>query len=147
LRPGDAYIITFILLLAVIFFGYVWPTFRLFRSFDRIEQNAKRRITARELQAWGTNLLAQQPLGQYRYRVAELGTNFPKQLLGLWKNPPDVIVYKLSTNNSGTVAPGWVYIAWGSGFMGQSGFEIGPTNFISYKGGHEWSDGVYFRRK
>lgn len=143
MRSGDAIIITIILVLAVLFFGYVWPTFRLFRSFDHIEQNAQRRITARELQAWATNLLAQHPSG--RIRVSALGTNFPKELLGLWKLPPDIFVNESRTNNAGTVDPGWVQLIWGSPMVGHCGFEIGPTNFTAFKSRrHAWSDGVYF---
>jgi len=138
LRPGAATSII-ILVLAAVFFGFVWPTFRSWSSFDRIEQNAKRRIAARELQAWATNLMAHSPPGQNRYRIADLGTNFPKQLLGLWKRPPDVIVYNL-----GPVKMNWVRVTWGSAFPGHRGFEIGPTNFTGYYRGHEWSDGVYF---
>jgi len=141
--PGDAVILGIILVVATIFFGYVWPFFRVIWSFDRIEQKAKRRITAPELQAWATNLLAQQPLGQHRYRVADLGTNFPQQLTGLWKRPPDVIIY-----NSGPGHINWVRVTWGSGGLGHCGFNIGATSSLLYsinrKNSHEWSDGVYF---
>ena len=146
LRPGDAIIFAIILVVAAICLGYVWPFFREIRSFDSIEKRAQRKITARELQAWATNLLAHYPPGHYR--AVALGTNFPKQLLGHWTVSPSVIVNESHSNSSGAVAPGWVYVAWSSGFMGQCGFEIGPTNFASYNSkSHAWSDGVYFRSK
>ena len=140
--PGDVAIITIILIVAI-FIGCVWLTFGPWWSFDRIEQKAKRRITAPELQAWATNLMAQQPPGQHHYRVEALGTNFPKQLLGLWKHPPRVIIYNL-----GPGRVNWVRITWGSGLLGHCGFNIGATNSLLYsinrKNSHEWSDGVYF---
>ena len=142
MRPLNAIIIVINLLLTAVFVGYVWPIFREFRSFSRLEQRAQSSITARELQAWATDLLEQYPPGETH--VTALDTNFPKQLRGLCGYPPSIIVYESRTNNAGTVDPGWVCLAWGSPLSGYCGFEIGPTNFPGHRSGHAWSEGVYF---
>lgn len=118
----------------------IWPTYSLFSSFDRLEQNARKAVTGQQLQAWATNLLAHPPHG-YTSATA-LGTNFPQPLLRLWRRPPDIMVYEASTNHAGLTA--WVRLTWGSGFLGHCGFEIGPTNFTGNKGGTAWQPGVYF---
>jgi hypothetical protein len=118
---------------------YVLP-FRVFWSFDHIEQHAKKVITAAELQAWATNLLTRYPTNSTP-RVSELGTNFPPQLLGLYRHSPYVqISEEESTNN-----PACVYLMWGGGMIGHCGFEIGETNFVSYRShARAWQPGVYF---
>ncbi len=35
-------------------------------------------------------------------------------------------------------------LTWGGGFIGHSGIEIGPTNFVSFRSEDKWQDGVYF---
>ena len=120
--------------------GLVWPTYSLFSSFDRLEQNARRAVTGQQLQAWATNLLAQQPPGYTT--AAALGTNFPSQLMGLWRHPPSIVINEGDTNEA--TFPSWVGVTWGSGFLGHCGFEIGPTNFTGNKGGTAWHPGVYF---
>ena len=44
--------------IAGLFIAIVWPIYSVIQSFDHLEENAKRVITAPELQAWATNLLA-----------------------------------------------------------------------------------------
>jgi hypothetical protein len=131
-----------LVVIAVVLF--VWPAYRLFRSFDLLEQNAKAKITGTELQTWATNLLANHPPGHTT--VAKLGTNFPQQLLGLYRHPPYVFIYESGTNQLGDVDPGWVRLVWGSGFMGHCGFEVGPAEFKSRRPGNMWQQGVYFYR-
>jgi hypothetical protein len=132
-----------LVLIAVVLF--VWPAYRVFRSFELIEPKAKAKITGTELQTWAINLLATHPPGLTT--VERLGTNFPQQLLGLYRHEPWIIVYESTTNRDDSVNPGWVRITWGGGYMGHSGFEIGPTNFTSYKReANAWHDGVYFYR-
>lgn len=111
-------------------------------SYDHLERNAEKVITAAELQAWATNVLAQYPATN-RVGIPELGTNIPKALLGLTSHHigPDIrLVHPENTN----LAP-CVRVIWGSGFLGASEFEIGPTNFID-KSGTMWAPGVYFLR-
>ena len=114
-------------------------------QFDHLERNARRVIAASELQIWATNLLTQYPTNDgLSLRVQDLGTNFPKQLQGLApKLGPHVWIYQGREADS----PGWVRLHWGSGFLGTSGFEIGPTNFVSRRTGHAWQPGVYFYTK
>ena len=129
--------------LVLCFAAYIYVGCKPVRQFDNLERNAKKVITAAELQAWATNLLAQHPSNAH-LRISELGTNFPRQLLGLApKLGPSVYVYEGYDTNS----PAWVRLYWGSGFLGAHGFEIGPTNFVSYKSGRTWSPGVYFYDK
>jgi hypothetical protein len=117
---------------------YMLP-FRVYRAFDHIEQRAKKRITANELQAWATNLLAH-PLTNLNPSVSELGTNFPKQLRSLYRHPPYIQVNEATTNY-----PAYVYLMWGGGLIGHCGFEIGPTNYVSYRShARTWQPGVYF---
>jgi len=109
-------------------------------QFDLLEHNARKAITAAELQTWATNLLAQHPTPG-TLKLSELGTNFPHQLRNLApKLGPMVVIFEGQDTNS----PSWVFVRWGSGFLGSHGFEIGPTNFVSDRPGHAWQPGVYF---
>ncbi len=125
--------------LAPLFFIFIWPTQRAFRSFDNLERNAKRVVTGAQLQAWATGLLAASPTDTTP-RVSQLGTNFPAQLLGLYRNPPYIQIQEGDTNSSASI-----YLMWGGGMIGHCGFEIGPTNFVSYRShARAWQPGVYF---
>jgi hypothetical protein len=135
-------ILIFMGVVAIVVVLFVWPAYRLFRSFELLEQNARAKITGTELQSWATNLLAHHPPGYTT--VERLGTNFPRQLIGLYRHQPSILIYESTTNKDDSVNPGWVRVVWGSGFMGHTGFEIGPTNFRGYKRGNEWQEGVYF---
>jgi hypothetical protein len=122
-----------------LYFIFIWPTQRVFRSFDNLERNAKRVITGTQLQTWATGLLALSPTNA-SLRVSALGTNFPAQLLGLYTNPPYIQIQEADTNS-----PASVYLMWGGGMIGHCGFEIGPTNFVSYRShARAWQSGVYF---
>lgn len=97
-------------------------------------------ITPEELQKWATNLLKLYPTDRM-LTLSDLGTNFPRQLRGLApKLGPYVVVYAGNDTNS----PSWVFVRWGSGFLGSHGFEIGDTNFVSHRRAHAWAPGVYF---
>jgi hypothetical protein len=73
-------------------------------------------------------------------RVSELGTNFPAQLLALYRHPPYIQVQEANTNS-----PASVFLMWGGGFIGHCGFEIGATNFVSHRANaRAWQPGVYF---
>jgi len=119
-----------------VLFGIVWPTFSLFRSFDHLEQNARKRMSGSELQAWALGLLSQYPT-ETNFWSGRLGTNFP--LRSLYHVPAYVGVHEATSNS-----PPYVFLMWGGGFIGHCGFEIGPTNFVSYRPGHKWQEGVYF---
>ena len=132
---------TIILLVSLAVVWYVLP-FRLFWSFDHIEQHARKVITGTELQEWAEKTLAQYPKPPDGYAIlrnSELATPLPRPLLGLYHNPPDIFVYETTTNS-----PGYVMLMWGGGMIGHCGFEIGPTNFVSNRAKHKWQDGVYF---
>lgn len=137
-------LISIILVIAVIWIGVsVVRTCLMVTSYNRLAQNASKVVSGRELLAWATNLLAVNPTGT-NLTPPHWGTNFPKQLLGLCPRlGPHVIVYEGGETNS----PSWVRVAWGSAGMGASGFEIGPTNFVSLQPGHEWQPGVYFFKR
>lgn len=138
---------------------WYWLPFRIFWAFDTIEHRARKRITAAELQTWATNLLALYPTNAIP-RVSELGTNFPQQLLTIWRSPPYIHIYEAAEGNfrligrspsgthiydTDTNSPAWVRLVWGGGVIGHCGFEIGPTNFVSYQThARAWQPGVYF---
>jgi hypothetical protein len=123
--------------------AYIYPACKPVWQFDHLERNAKKLITAAELQAWATNVIAAYPTNS-KIWISELGTNFPMQLRGLApKLGPSVWFYE----GDGTNSPRWVRLYWGSGFLGAHGFEIGPTNFVSERPGHAWAPGVYFYEK
>jgi hypothetical protein len=125
--------------LAALYLIFIWPTQRLFRSFDNLERNAKHVITGTQLQKWATGLLAEPPTNPAP-TVSQLGTNFPAQLLPLFHNPPYIRIQEADTNS-----PASVVLIWGGGFIGVSGFEIGPSNFVSYhRNARAWQPGVYF---
>ena len=119
----------------------IWPIVSVTWSFDHIEQKARKRVTAAELQSWATNLIAQQPPGSIP--VDSVETNLPNGLRGIYRRNPSIVIYEAQTN-SGEVLPGWVSLVWGGGMIGHCGFEIGPTNFIGWRGKSKWDDGVYF---
>lgn len=114
-------------------------------QFDRLERNARKAITGDELQTWATNLLTRYPTNDgLLLRAKDLGTNFPRPLHDLApKLGPVIWIYQGRGDNS----PGWVRLYWGSGFLGATGFEVGPTNFVSRRTGHAWQPGVYFYTK
>ena len=125
----------------LIFLGVVWssPSCRVVRSFDNFERNARKVIGGQQLSAWGASVLAQYPTNT-NLRPADLGTNFPPQLLKLAPElGPNIVVYA----GDGTNTPGWIMVSWGSGFLGHCGFEIGPTNFTGSRAHNCWSPGVY----
>ena len=117
--------------------------FRLFWSFGRIEQHAKKVITGSELQQWAAKILAEHPVapGDYCLNLSpsESRTLLPQSLLGLYRDPPEVLVFETTTNS-----PGRVVVMWAGGRMGYCGFKIGPTNLVSYNAKDKWQDGVYF---
>lgn len=121
--------------------AYVYQGYKPAWQFDHLEQNARKVITAAELQAWATNLIAMHPTNNWvSFRASELGTNFPQQLRQLAPRVgPHVEVCRWEDTNE----PPWVRVWWGSGFLGHAGFEIGPTNFDRGRG-HPWASGVYF---
>jgi hypothetical protein len=132
-------VIAVLVCLVALYFVFVWPTHGLFRSFDNLERNAKRVITGTQLQAWATGLLALVTTNTTP-RLSELGTNIPPQLLGLYHRPPYIQIQEADTNS-----PGSVYLMWGGGVIGHCGFEIGSTNFVSYRShARAWQPGVYF---
>ena len=134
----------------LIFIGFVamvilvgcWPTWQLYRSFDRIEEKLKARITPEEIRRWGTNVLEENRSGFASYE--ELPTNMPDSLLRVFKHPPYVVINESPTNENGQVKHRWLTVWWGSGLLGHCGLEIGSTNFLGARVGDEWAGGVYF---
>jgi len=89
-------------------------------QFDHLEQNARKVITAAELQQWATNFLAQYPpdgTNVVGFRTG--GTNFPPQLRDLAPKLGPII---FTCPAEGTNSPAWAAIYWGSGFFGAHGF-------------------------
>ena len=135
----STHVIVLACILVALYFIFVWPAQRVFRSFDNLERNAQHVVTGRQLHEWATGLLMFAPTN-HTPRVSDLGTNFPAQLLGLYRRPPYIQIQEADTNS-----PGSVYLMWGGGVIGHCGFEIGSTNFVSYKpNAQAWQPGVYF---
>jgi hypothetical protein len=128
--------------------GFILRTPLQWYQFDKLEQNAKKAISANELQTWAVKVLGESST----YSVSqfwELRTNYPAKLRGLIIGiEPSVHIIPGSANNAienRTSNPPAVSLVWGSGFLGHRGFESGPTNFVSPRGS-AWSPGVYFFR-
>jgi hypothetical protein len=140
-----------LILLACIGGCFVYPYYQWWQ-FDRLEQHARKMITASELQAWATNLLAKYPAYSALQRY-EMRTNYPPQLRSLCPSiGPLVSIFEVNSNNAGedwTKYPTFVKLYWGGTPIGHGGFEIGPTNFVSYlhPNAHAWAPGVYFYRE
>jgi hypothetical protein len=117
------------------------------QRFSRLEQNARKVITAPELQSWALKLISEYP--SYP-SVRMIRTNYPPQLRGLVPGlQPDVNINEANSLNSPTDwtnIPTTVSLIWGTGPLGHKGFLIGPTNFIM-AGASEWSSGVYFIKR
>jgi len=140
-----------IVIATLVFLCLVWywvsPTRRSVRTFDHLEDSVKAVITASELQAWATNLLAKYPTDASITNAtvispAKLGTNFPAQLLGISPvlGPGVTILHSQDDESNDTSC---VIIDWGGGMLGHAGFMVGSTNF-SIVSDHKWQEGVYF---
>jgi len=132
-----------VLILSTCVAAFLYVSCKPIWQFDHLEKNARRVITASELQTWATNLLAQYHTNIHlSFTLSELGTNFPQQLRGLAPElGPHIEVYQWEE----TYPEPSVRIWWGSGFLGAAGFEMGPTNFV-LGSGNQWQPGVYFFR-
>lgn len=120
--------------------GCIYTSFKPVWQFDHLEQNARKAITAPELQLWATNLLTHYT-NETGVGLSELGTNFPRQLRDLAPRlGPHVFVHVPDDTNW----PPYVQLYWGSGFLGAHGIEVGPTNFTGGRGQRAWQPGVYF---
>jgi len=108
-------------------------------QFDHLEDRARRAITAAELQAWATNVLAQVP-SYSSSQVHQLRTNYPSKLRSVCCGPGACWI---------TVPqPRYVMIIWSMKPSGDAAFEIGDTNFVSmHPKAHAWAPGVYFYRR
>lgn len=124
--------------------GCVYKACKPVWQYDHIEQNARKVITAAELQNWAGKVLVDYPQGT-SFWASEMGTNFPAQLRSLAPRlGPHISVHHYDETNQ----PPYVSIYWGSGFLGASGFYIGRSNFvIGGDGIHEWRPGVYFYKR
>jgi hypothetical protein len=123
----------------LVFIVWIYPSCRVIRSFDHLEENVAKVITPAELRNWATNLLSQYPTSA-SIKVSSLGTNFPAQLLDIAPQlGPSIFVYEADTNS-----PAYVTLYWGSGMLGARMIEVGPTNFAGNRGGKEWQPGIYF---
>lgn len=124
--------------------GFLYPSYKPVWQFDHLERNAKKVVTASELQSWATNLLARDPTST-NLAPSDWGSDFPKQLLKLAPRlGPHIYIYEKDGKNYPLPC---VHLSWGSGFLGAAGFEIGATNFVSLETGHAWQPGVYFYRR
>jgi hypothetical protein len=136
------------LLLLAMLGGCIYWSYKPAWQFDHLEQNARKVITAQELQSWATRLLDQYPTTETNLvLVSQLHTNFPQQLRGLAPRlGPNVYVTYYDTNKTP-----FVELSWGSGFLGNTGFYIGRTNFTMNAGFDKvcraWQPGVYFYRR
>ena len=114
-------------------------------QFDHFEQNAKEVITAAQLHAWGTKVLARYPVNA-TLSSTDLGVGIPKQLTSLAPRlRPWIHTYE-GYEACGTNVPPFVRVVWGSGMLGSVGFDIGPTNLSSPAALHTWQPGVHFIR-
>lgn len=99
------------------------------------EEKAKALITGAELQAWALQLLSQYPTNS-QFTVSALGTNFPRELLKLDREEPQIATVEATAYSSAHVLVMWQYC----------GLEVGPTNFVSTGPPimRMWQPGVYF---
>lgn len=135
---GLALALIAVVLLALLVCKWIWIEW----SYSRIEKNARKVVTAETLQSWAANVLQRFPNDDW-VKLSELGTNFPAGLRDLTPVVLGPRVLLQQPNDTGDRAK--VRILWGSGGMGYSGFDIGPTNF-ERGSGHLWAPGVYFFR-
>lgn len=133
--------LVFIAAICLIVFWYFTP-YRIFWSFDHIEQHVKKQMTATELQQWALQVMALHPTttDSEEIRVSDLPVPLPKPLSNVWRHLPTIYIFNPDTNTT----PSYMNLTWGGGFIGHSGIEIGPTNFVSFRSEDKWQDGVYF---
>ena len=124
-------------------------------KFDHLEERARQAITAEELQAWATNILAQYP-SYSASQLHDLQTNFPPKLSAVCRGSSAACWVGLqsyeepgSDSSSPTnLHPDHVMIIWSAKPSGDAAFEIGPTNFVCPRPeAHEWAPGVYFYKR
>lgn len=130
-------IISYLVLAAV--GGCVYVSCKPDWEFYHLKRDARKKVTAVELQIWATNLLAHHP-NNGRVETSDWAPHFPPQLLKIAPDiGPDVCVAVPEERHQ----PPFVTVTWGSGFLGHVHFVVGPTNFTG-GGGEPWSPGVYF---
>ena len=131
-----------IVVLLVCMAAYIDAVCKSVRQFDNLERNAKKVITAAQLQSWATSFIARQATNT-TFRRSELSGDFPPGLFELApKIGPNVVILSGAETN----AESYVLISWGSGFLGHHGFTVGSTDFVSTRSlhVHAWAPGVYF---
>ena len=76
--------------------AYVYTGCKPVWQYDSLERNARKVITDAELYSFATNVLARHPAKTHTtLSVADLGANFPRQLVGLAPRlGPHVEVYQ-----------------------------------------------------
>ena len=72
--------------------GFIYHTRKQWWQFDHLEQNAKKVITASELQTWASKVLAEYP-AYSASQLYQLRTNYPAQLRRLAPGLGPVVFY------------------------------------------------------
>lgn len=119
---------TLLLLLSVSVLRPFWTSKVDGYAFKHLEANAKKAVTANELQAWATNVLAHP--NDYR-----LQTNYPSSLRRI--HPTREPRTRICTN----LDQPYVVLDWTAEDILVE-IQVGRTNFVGW--GHKWQDGVYF---
>lgn len=144
-------IATILILLPILGVGgcFAYRSYQI-RQFARLEQNARKVITAEDLQKWALKLISDSHSYTNSEQFRSIRTNYPPQLGRLMPGlTPDVNINEANSINSPldwTNIPPSVSFIWGSGFLGHRGFMVGPTNF-EWSGSDQWAPGVYFFKR
>jgi hypothetical protein len=119
--------------------------------FDHLEQSARKRITAAELQNWATNIIATYP-GLTPLQAYQVRTNFPPKLESLCRGTISAcwvgVMSHSVTNSQGQIheEADCVQIVWSQKPSGDAAFVIGPPDFVfDHPKAHAWAPGVYFQ--
>jgi hypothetical protein len=132
--------------------GCLWMGPVQWWRFDHLEQSARKRIRAAELQNWATNIIASYP-GLTPFQAYQLRTNFPPKIESLCRSRIAacwVFVNSHSvTNSQGQIheEADYLQIIWSQKPSGDAAFIIGPPTFVyDHPKAHAWGPGVYFQK-
>lgn len=109
---------------------------------SHFEAKVRSQVNPVVLQDWAVKVIAECSTSQ----VAETSfaiRNLPGYLQSLDSLSPFGYAFSTTSNR-----PGFLRIAWGSGFRGHWGLNVGDTNFVDPFGNQSemWKPGVYFWR-
>lgn len=120
---------------------WYWQTHLTYAGeVSRFESKVRKQVDPVELQQWANATLARHSTSQVQNASFAVDT-VPAYVRSLHRLPPVAFAFPATSDKLAHVR-----LAWGSGFRGHWGVDVGGTNFDCPYGGSAWRPGVYFWR-